>query len=138
MIRTATESDLPAIERLMRSELGFWHDRWPEGALPKATKAADGLAFVWEEDAEILGFVCAHDLGFRGYLSELIVRQDARGRNLGSSLLERVEQELRARGCPVVIADAWKTAEPFYLRLGWKRPNVVLLSKRFAKEIAGR
>ena len=138
MIRIATDSDVPAVEQLMRSEPGFWDERWPKDALKKAIRAADGLAFVSEEGGEILGFVCAHDLGFRGYLSELIVRQDARSRNIGSVLLESIEQELRARGCPVVIADAWKTAEPFYFRLGWKRPDVVLLSKRFAKEIAGR
>jgi hypothetical protein len=46
-------------------------------------------------------------------------------------LFERVERELQIRGCPVMIADAWKTAEPFYGKHGWKRPDVVLLSKRF-------
>jgi predicted N-acetyltransferase YhbS len=130
MIRIVTESDIEEIERLMRSEFGFWSDKWPEDALRKAIKAADGLAFAWEERGRILGFVCAHNLGFRGYLSELIVSETARGKGIGSALVERVEQELSQQGCPVVISDVWKSAKTFYHKLGWTPPDVVLLAKR--------
>jgi predicted N-acetyltransferase YhbS len=133
MIRTVKESDIPEIERLMRSEPGFWNDRWPKDALHIAIKAADGLAFVWKEQGKMLGFICAHNLGFRGYLSELIVSKAARGKSVGSRLLERVEQQLRSQGCPVVISDVWKTAEPFYRKTGWFSPDVVLLAKRTGK-----
>ncbi|HUJ09239.1 MAG TPA: GNAT family N-acetyltransferase [Verrucomicrobiae bacterium] len=133
MIRIAEDSDIPKIEQLMRSEPGFWNDRWPEDALRTAIKIADGLALVWEEQGKILGFVCAHNLGFRGYLNELIVSKEARGKNIGSELLKPVEKELRSQGCPVVISDVWKTAEPFYRKMGWSSPDVILLAKRTSK-----
>ena len=132
MIRTASESDIPEIERLMRSEPRFWNEEWPADVLRKAIHASDGLAFVWEEGA-ICGFVCAHNLGFRGYLSELIVSKTARGKNVGARLLERIEDELGARGCPLVIADIWKSAEPFYRKARWKSPGVVLLTKKIKR-----
>ena len=133
MIRTALESDIPKIEQLMRSEPEFWNEKWPKDVLRKAIRAADGLAFVCEEQGAIFGFICAHNLGFRGYLSELIVSKDAKGKNIGSQLLQRTEHELGSHDCPVVISDVWKTAEPFYRKMGWQPPDVVLLAKRTKK-----
>ena len=114
MIRTITQSDIEGIEQLMRSEPGFWSDKWSNDALKKAINAADNLAFVWEEKGKILGFVCAHNLGFRGYLSELIVSKTVRGKHIGSSLVKRVERQLASQGCPFVISDVSRTAQPFY------------------------
>ena len=133
MIRKAEEIDIPKIEQLMRSEPGFWSDKWPKDALHTAIRSAEGLALVWDEQGMILGFICAHNLGFRGYLSELIVSKEARGKNIASGLLERIEQELRSQGCPIVISDVWKTAEPFYRKMGWFPPDVTLLAKRTEK-----
>jgi len=74
--------------------------------------------------------VYAHDLGFRAYLSELIVGQGAQGRGIGRNLVERVQDELARRGRRVLIADVWHDAEPFYRSLGWESPDVVLLRRR--------
>ena len=76
------------------------------------------------------GFVCAHDLGFRAYLSELIVARGVRGRGIGKSLVERVQAELARRECRILIADVWHNAEPFYRSLGWEPPDVVLLRRK--------
>src|ERR1700742_4286282 len=73
MIREAGTEDIPAIRRLMEAEPGFWQPDWSNETLAKGLDSADGIAFVWENSNEVLGFVCAHDVGFRGYLSELIV-----------------------------------------------------------------
>jgi GNAT superfamily N-acetyltransferase len=77
-----------------------------------------------------VGFVCAHDVGFLGYLSVLVVSEKAQGRRVGQELVQRVEQVLAARGCAVVIADVWKDAVGFYQRLGWSPPDVTLMRKR--------
>ena len=61
MRKQATRSDAPEIE----------------------LASAKDLAFVWEEDGKVLGFACAHDLGFRAYLGELIVEEKARNRGIG-------------------------------------------------------
>ena len=82
------------------------------------------------EGAELLGFVCGHDLGFRAYLSELVVAAPGRGRGAGKQLVARLEAELAARGCGTLVADVWKDARGFYESLGWSPPDVVLLRKK--------
>jgi predicted N-acetyltransferase YhbS len=130
MIRQATPNDLPEIQVLMEAEPGFWQANWPADVLARGLDAAAGLAFVFVEQGDILGFVCGHDLGFRAYLSELIVARSHRGEGIGAQLLRRLESELTARGCRVVVSDAWKDAEPFYRKMGWTRPDVVLVRKQ--------
>ena len=114
----------------MKSVPGFWHEDWREDVLARGIRAAEGLVFVWTDGEDIVGFVCAHDVGFLGYLSALVVAEEARGRGIGRQLVRQVERELAARGCAVLISDAWKGAEGFYRALGWASPSVVLLRQR--------
>lgn len=130
MIRPACLSDALALRMLIQTEPQMWHESWPPDVLERALTAADGLAFVCEEQGILLGFICAHDVGFRGYLSLLIVAEDARGRGIGEQLLSRVQSELTERGCPLLIADVCGQAEAFYRRLGWQPPHAVLLARR--------
>ena len=129
MIRQATSGDVVAIRNLIASVPGFWQKSWRKDVLERGIDSADGLAFVWEEGNEILGFVCAHDLAFRGYISELVVAEKARGKEIGKKLVELVQDKLTEAGCSVVIADVWRDAESFYRKLGWESPEVVLLRK---------
>jgi predicted N-acetyltransferase YhbS len=130
VIREARREDLPAIRRLMEAEPGFWQRDWSDATLAKGIETAGDLALVWEDDSTIAGLVCAHDLGFRAYLSELIVAQGARGRGIGRNLVERIQAELAQRGRGILIADVWHDAEPFYRSLGWEPPDVVLLRRK--------
>src|SRR5512138_2701839 len=98
MIRRATREDLSAIRRLMEAEPGFWQGDWSDETLARGIETGGDLALVWQEDTEIAGFICAHDLGFRAYLSELIVARGVRGRRIGQSLVERIQTELARRG----------------------------------------
>jgi len=130
MIRKATSDDISAIRSLMESVPDFWQKSWRENVLERGMDSADSLAFVWEEGNEILGFICAHDLGFRGYISELVVAEKARGKKIGKKLVELVQAKLTEVGCSVIIADVWRDAESFYRKLGWDSPDVILLAKR--------
>jgi ribosomal protein S18 acetylase RimI-like enzyme len=105
------------------------------GVLERGIRAAEGLAFVWTDGGDIAGFVCAHDVGFLGYLSVLVVAEEARGRRIGRQLVRQVEREMAARDCAVLISDVWKGAEGFYRALGWTSPGVVLLRQRL--KVAG-
>jgi len=135
VIRKALREDLPAIRRLMEAEPGFWQRDWSDATLLRGIETAGDLALVWEDDATIAGFVCAHDLGFRAYLSELIVAHAAKGRGIGRNLVERVQDELARRGRHVLIADVWRDAEPFYRSLGWEPPDVVLLRRKLIVQL---
>lgn len=130
MIRTATQHDLAFIRALIKSVPGLWHDEWRSDALERAFQSADGLAFVWEDERNILGFSCAHDVGFLGYLSLLVVSESAREKGIGRELIQHTERELAKRGCAALISDVWQDAVGFYKALGWSVPGAVLLRHR--------
>jgi ribosomal protein S18 acetylase RimI-like enzyme len=130
MIRSADAADLPRVRELMMSVDSFWHESWRLDVLERALASAGEFALVHEESGRIDGFACAHDVGFRGYLSELVVSPQAQGRGVGSLLLAEVERRLADAGCSVLIADVWTDAEDFYRARGWTAPSVVLLRKR--------
>jgi GNAT superfamily N-acetyltransferase len=121
---------IPAIRAPIQSEPSFWQESWREDVLDRGLEASGGLSFVWEESGQILGFICAHDLGFRGYISELIVKSSERGRGVATGLVEKVQQKLVSAGCAVLISDVWRDAEEFYKSMGWTEPDVKLLRKR--------
>lgn len=130
--RLAAPSDIPAIEALMRSIAGLWDDAWRPDVVARVVGSSDAIAVVHGQGTAIDGFACAHDVGFRAYLSELAVDPGAQGQGIGHTLLADLEQRLSARGCQLVIADVWRDAEPFYRAQGWMPPGVVLLRKRLA------
>jgi ribosomal protein S18 acetylase RimI-like enzyme len=130
MIREATTSDILEIRTLMQTVPGFWQQWWSDTTIAAAIESAHDLAFVWEENSLILGFVCAHDLGFRAYLSELVVDNSVRNQGIATQLVRAVEAVLTGRGKQVLIADVWHESEPFYRSLGWERPDVILLRQR--------
>ncbi|OGO00014.1 MAG: hypothetical protein A2Y58_04720 [Chloroflexi bacterium RBG_13_51_52] len=114
----------------MKSEPRFWQDDWRSDVIERGLKASDGLALVAEENSKIVGFICAHDFGFRAYLSEFIIHKNTRGKGIGKKLLKEVEKELHKRGCRILISDVWHNAESFYRNLGYEQPDVILLRKK--------
>jgi GNAT superfamily N-acetyltransferase len=121
------------IRTLMQSVPDFWDDGWRADVLQRALTAAETVGLVDEDHDTLLGFACAHDVGFRAYLSALVVSPSAQGRGVGGRLLEEIEQRLAKRGCAIVIADVWRDAEGFYRTHGWSPPAVVLLRKRLVE-----
>ena len=134
MIREAKQNDIPAIRAIMKAEPGFYQGSWRADTLERGLEAAAGLAFVWVEKEEIVGFVCGHDLGFRAYLSELVVAKTHRGQGIGRQLVAHLESELTLRGCAVLISDVWTDARGFYESMGWSPPDAVLLRKKLNRE----
>jgi len=130
MLRHATTSDVRGIRALMETVPGFWQPWWSDKTVDIAISSAGELSFVWEHESRILGFVCAHNLGFRAYLSELIVDPSASHRGIGSRLVRAVEEALRQKGQRILVADVWRDAESFYRSHGWESPGVVLLRRR--------
>ena len=133
MIRRMRKKDLPCVKSLMQSIPGFWHETWSDETLVRALSISRELAFVYEIDGQVAAFIFSYDLGFRAYLGEFGVIKTMRGRGIGRSLLQHVESILRERGCELVISDVWRSAEPFYRRLGWGSPEARLLRKRLTE-----
>jgi GNAT superfamily N-acetyltransferase len=129
-IRPAVETDAVQIRALIESIPGLWHADWRPDVLERAIRSADGLAYVWLEGAEVIGFACAHDVGFLAYLSLLAIAESMRGRGIGAALIHHIEHTLADRGCAILISDVWQDAVGFYRALGWSAPPVVLLRHR--------
>lgn len=126
-IRPAVEADAQQIRALIESIAGLWHPDWRPDVLERAIRSADGLAYVWMEGDDLVGFACAHDVGFLAYLSLLAVAEAARGHGIGATLIRHIEQALADRGCSILISDVWQDAVGFYQAVGWSAPPVVLL-----------
>jgi predicted N-acetyltransferase YhbS len=82
----------------------------------------------------VVGFACAHDVDFRGYLSELAVAEPEQNGGIGTALVRAVQSALVARGCTVLIADLYPPAARFYRKLGWSEPKAKLLGCRLEGE----
>ncbi|MBU1341002.1 MAG: GNAT family N-acetyltransferase [Proteobacteria bacterium] len=130
MIRQASLNDVEIISELIQSQEGMWQSSWSDNVLERAIKSSDGLSYVWDEGS-ILGFICGHDVGFRGYISDLIISKKSRRQGIAGKLVKKVEEELKLRGCHLVIADVWHEAEEFYRSLSWRpvSSSVTLLKK---------
>ena len=132
MIRKMKKEDLPSVKSLMQSIPGFWHKVWNDATLNRSFSTSGDLAFVWEDDGNVVAFIFCYDLGFRAYLGEFAVVENRQGHGIGTKLLSHIEGILKEKGTELIIADVWKSAEPFYRGLGWSDPQAVLLGKRFS------
>ena len=88
-------------------------------------------AFVAETlDGEIVGYVSVHWLpylflqGLEGYVSELFVRESARGQGIGRELLQTIGTEAKARGCVrlslINLRNRESYLRQFYIKVGWE------------------
>jgi GNAT superfamily N-acetyltransferase len=87
--------------------------------------------FVAEpRDGKIVGYGSVHWLpylflkGPEGYVSELFVRESARGQGVGGELLRKIETEARARGCArlslINLRNRESYLRQFYVKAGWE------------------
>ncbi len=144
-IRSAQFFDCPALADLLR-EIGRFdaiNNRTPAEAIRHieallAECLADESHSVYvavDETARVQGYVSAHWLpylfmaGPEGFVSELFVREAARGQGLGTALLNTIQEQARQRGCQRLSllnrkdSDAYQRS--FYAKHGWEeRPGM--------------
>lgn len=91
---------------------------------------ADGLAFVAEEDSEIVGFVLARRKeGTRGLLSDIYVRPRWRQKRHGTELAKAAADALVARGATDITLSvhvANGPARAAYKRWGFRERTLTL------------
>jgi GNAT superfamily N-acetyltransferase len=145
LIRPVQLDDADALANLIL-DLG-WFQRYFEGASPDETQArvAHKLRLALDGDShavyvaenlagQIEGYVAVHWLpylflpGPEGFISELFVREAARGQGLGRRLLEQVKEVAAARGCSRLSLLNMRPRESyqrgFYNKQGWtERPD---------------
>lgn len=144
-IRRAVIADAPSIADLLH-EIGHFeriNREAPEETRENVTRhlvlclADDSHSiYVAEDEAGgIAGYAAVHWLpylflaGPEGYVSELFLREAARGQGTGARLLEAVKAEARERGCARLDLLNSKERESyqrgFYAKHGWEeRPGM--------------
>jgi ribosomal protein S18 acetylase RimI-like enzyme len=132
-IRTYRAGDLDAVVALWNAA-GLtrpWND--PERDIARKLTVQPELFFVGESEGKLIASAMAGDDGHRGWVYYVAVHPDARRRGHARSLMQHVEQALRARGCAKlnlqVRADNAQ-ALGFYERLGYTREERVDFGKR--------
>ena len=143
-IRKISVEDAPQLAELLR-DIG-WFDSFKSEPMEVATRwvrlhierclADDSHSiFVAEEpDGTIVGYGSVHWLpylflqGPEGYVSELFVRESARGQGVGRELLQQIEADARGRGCTRLSLINLRSRESymrqFYVKAGWEeRPE---------------
>jgi GNAT superfamily N-acetyltransferase len=146
----AEEKDVPGIAEILH-ELGWFADITAESFAETQARIANELKLCQADDSHavfvaraageaVLGYASVHWVpyllhsGPDGYISELFIRDSARGQGLGSRLLETVEAEALRRGCTRLMLLNMRQRESyqraFYSKQGWEeRPQAAIFMK---------
>ncbi len=90
---------------------------------------------VADMSGERVGICVATSYGLYGFVGELIVSEEWRGRGIGRQLLESAVENLRSRGAASIFLDGVPAAIPLYERVGFRR---VCRSMRFSGTLKGQ
>ncbi len=135
-IRPATPADARAVAELLFSLTEYPSYR-QHGLTDLEKRVATGLnvqtshrsVLVAELEGVVMGYSVVHWFtpvitAPEGYVSDLFVHANAMGRGLGSSLLEALTTEARARGCKRLALSNWRNRTSykrgFYTKRGWQ------------------
>lgn len=139
-IRKANAQDAQSLAELLR-EIG-WFEGFKHEPLDVASRrvrlrieqcladSSHSIFVAASSDGKIVGYGSVHWLpylflqGPEGNVSELFVRESARGEGLGRKLLEEIKTEARARGCArlslINLRNRESYMRQFYVKAGWE------------------
>lgn len=132
-IRAYQPSDESSVVALWR-ECGLvrsWND--PHKDIRRKLTVQPGLFLVGTIDGTLVASVMAGYDGHRGWVNYLAVAPQHRKSGLGRALMQKVEEELHAMGCPKLnLQVRTSNAEviAFYRKLGYMQDDVVGMGKR--------
>ena len=91
------------------------------------------MFLVGEIDGRVVATVMGGYEGHRGWINYLAVDPGMRRRGLGRMMMERVEEMLRAIGCPKVnlqVRESNLEVIRFYEKIGYSSDHVIGLGKK--------
>lgn len=136
-VRAFRAADEPAVVRLW-TECGLtraWND--PHKDILRKLSVQPELFLVGTIGGEIVASVMAGFDGHRGWVNYLAVAERHRRQGLGRLLMQRVERDLQAMGCPklnVQIRAGNAAVVAFYEKLGYALDQTVSLGKRLIRD----
>jgi GNAT superfamily N-acetyltransferase len=91
--------------------------------------------FIAEEFDRPVGICVATAYESSGFIGELIVKEEVRGRSIGVNLLQQALAYLQSRGVRSIYLDSVEAVAPLYERAGFRK---ICFSLRFAGTFEGR
>jgi ribosomal protein S18 acetylase RimI-like enzyme len=94
------------------------------------------LFFVGAIDGQVVATVMAGYEGHRGWINYLAVAPPYQRQGIGSQMMQRAEEALRALGCPKInlqVRESNHAVIAFYESLGFSQEHRISLGKRFAR-----
>lgn len=151
-IRPAAAADVPALVELMTAfyaEAGFPLPVGPATDAFRALLGSPQLGGIWlaESDSKVAGhavLTLSYSMeygGLRGFVDDLYVRPEARGRGLGLALLDAVRTTCAERGVRALHVEVGPdnaTARRLYARAGYTDSGHLLLSLPLAAPVHER
>ena len=114
-LRAMTEADVPLGMRLKRE--AEWNQT--EADWRRFLRLEPDGCFVAEWEGQACGTTTTCVLGSVAWIAMVLVTGSARGRGIGTALLEHALVYLGGRGVPTVRLDATAAGQPLYERLGF-------------------
>jgi GNAT superfamily N-acetyltransferase len=127
-IRTATESDAPALTALALAGKRYWGypEAWLEAWRNSLTITPEYVAknivgCAVDETGRPVGFYGLVRKGNQLWMEDLFLATEAIGSGLGRRLFEHAAETAQALGVTELLIEADPNAEGFYLRMGAQR-----------------
>jgi ribosomal protein S18 acetylase RimI-like enzyme len=108
-----------------------WND--PSRDIARKLKVQPELFLVGMVEGRVVASVMAGYDGHRGWVNYLAVEPALRRRGCGRALMRRVEQDLKAMGCPKLnmqVRSSNLEVLAFYRHLGYEQDDTISIGKR--------
>lgn len=116
-----------------------WND--PHKDIQRKLTTQPELFIVGELGGKVVATAMAGYDGHRGWVNYLAVAQEHRTKGYGRLLMQHVEEQLTARGCPKLnlqVRTGNKDVLEFYRRIGYSVDDVASLGKRLIPDLPPR
>ncbi|MGA4670006.1 GNAT family acetyltransferase [Propionibacteriaceae bacterium Y1923] len=137
-IRPFTSTDADAVVALWQAAglVRPWNDPYRD-ITRKLSQQPELFVVAVDEQDRVVGSVMAGFDGHRGWMNYLAAATDTRGLGIGRALVEHVEHELRAVGCPKLnlqVRTSNSEVIAFYRHLGYQVDDVVSMGRRLIED----